>query len=69
MICAVNNPTINDGIDGWKCAYQWFKKSGHSYRLLYNDYVNRNHCGVFRLKSGKSRITFIDGGRYFPYFD
>lgn len=58
-----------DGIDGWKCAYQWFKKSGHSYRLLYNDYVNRNHCGVFRLKSGKSRITFIEGGRYFSYFD
>lgn len=58
-----------DGMNRWVCAYQWFKKSGHSYRLLYNDYVKTNHCEVFRLKSDKSLVTFIEGGKNFPYFN
>lgn len=52
--------TIDASCVDWVSAYRSIKKSKSSYRLLYNDYVRRTHCAVFRLKSAKSFVTFIN---------
>ena len=53
---------VSEGkIKDWRTAYQYIKESGHSYRFLYVDYVKRNGCGVFRLKSIKSLVSYIIG--------
>ena len=48
-------------VKDWRAAYQYIKESGHSYRFLYVDYVRRNQCRVFRLKSRKSLVSYITG--------
>lgn len=53
---------IREGkVKDWRAAYQYIKESGHSYRFLYADYVKRNQCRVFRLKSRKSLVSYITG--------
>lgn len=47
--------------DGWKTAYEWFKKSGHSYRLLYKQWVVRDSSIIefLRFKSHKSGVNAV----------
>lgn len=52
---------LQEEIKDWKSAYQYVKESGHSYRFLYKDYIRHNQCRVFRLKSRKSLVTYING--------
>lgn len=47
-------------IADWQAAYQYFKKSRHSYRFLYSDFVKRTRHEVFRLKSKRSLVTYIE---------
>ena len=52
---------------GWVNAYQWMKKSKSSYRLLYPAFVKRSQAAVSRLKSWKSRVTFVNLDDKIPY--
>ena len=47
-------------IADWQAAYQYFKKSRHSYRFLYSDFVKQTRHEVFRLKSKRSLVTYIE---------
>lgn len=63
--CAYLNRWKKEGntigeIKDWQSAYEYIKKSGHSYRFLYKDYVKRSQSKVLRLKSGKSLVRYIE---------
>ena len=55
------------GFGGWMSAYQWAKKSKLSYRLLYPVFVKRSQAAVSRLKSWRSRVTFVNLDNKIPY--
>ena len=57
-----------DECDGWVSVYRCFKKSGHSYRLLYDEYVKRTLSRVSSLKSRKSKVSFIETTDRIQYF-
>lgn len=58
-----------DEIKDWREAYLYIKKSKHSYRFLYKDYVKRNCIKVFRLKCDKSLVRYIINEDKIPYFN
>ena len=57
------------GATDWRDAYRRAKELKLSYRLLYPDFVRRNQVAVSRLKSRKSRVTYIALVNKIPYFD
>lgn len=57
------------GTTDWRDAWQRTKERKLSYRLLYPDFVERNQVAVSRLKSWKSRVTYITLVDKIPYFN
>ena len=57
------------GTTGWRDAWQRAKERKLSYRLLYPDFVRRNQVAVSRLKSRRSRVTYITLVNEVPYFN